>query len=105
MVREFVKIIAALTDDTAPQAETGRVSPSDWRVLLAGLIQLGPSSDGSVERDLVASIEAAIADRVKAERERCAQIADGFTCGACGMDGKVGAAIRALPSEKIDEDV
>lgn len=29
-----------------------------------------------------------------AERERCAKIADSFTCGACGMDGKAGAAIR-----------
>jgi hypothetical protein len=30
------------------------------------------------------------------EREKCAKIADGFTCGGCGMDGKVSAAIRAL---------
>lgn len=28
--------------------------------------------------------------------EAAAQIADSFTCGACGMDGKAGAAIRAL---------
>lgn len=27
--------------------------------------------------------------------EEAAQVADGFTCGACGMDGKAAAAIRA----------
>lgn len=30
--------------------------------------------------------------------ERAAQIADGFTCGGCGMDWKCSAAIRALKS-------
>ena len=43
-------------------------------------------------------------ERLEAEVERirrdtieaCAQIADGFTCGGCGMDGKAGAAIRLL---------
>jgi hypothetical protein len=33
--------------------------------------------------------------------ERAAEIADGFTCGGCGMDGKAAAAIRA---EKDDRD-
>lgn len=28
-----------------------------------------------------------------------AEIADGFTCGLCGMDGAAGKAIRALTSE------
>src|ERR1700678_3943573 len=28
--------------------------------------------------------------------ERCAKVADSFTCGGCGMDGKAAAAIRAL---------
>lgn len=28
--------------------------------------------------------------------EECAQVADQFTCGACGADGKAAAAIRAL---------
>lgn len=32
---------------------------------------------------------------IRAERERCAKIADSFTCGVCGMDGKAGAAIRS----------
>jgi hypothetical protein len=32
---------------------------------------------------------------VAAERERCAAIADTFTCGLCGIDGKCAAAIRA----------
>lgn len=41
-------------------------------------------------------------ERLKRERdeayERAAQIADGFTCGGCGMDGKCSKAIRALKS-------
>jgi hypothetical protein len=28
--------------------------------------------------------------------EEAARVADSFTCGECGMDGKAGAAIRAL---------
>lgn len=28
--------------------------------------------------------------------ERAAKVADGFTCGACGMDGKAAQAIRSL---------
>lgn len=31
--------------------------------------------------------------------EECAKVADGFTCGGCGMDGKASAAIRALAKE------
>ncbi|MGS1032711.1 hypothetical protein [Burkholderia glumae] len=37
----------------------------------------------------------ATADERAAIVEQCAKIADSFTCGSCGMDGKVGAAIRA----------
>ncbi|MGS1071679.1 hypothetical protein [Burkholderia glumae] len=37
----------------------------------------------------------ATADGRAAIVEQCAKIADSFTCGSCGMDGKVGAAIRA----------
>ena len=36
--------------------------------------------------------------------ERCAKVADSFTCGGCGMDGKAAAAIRALigqPSSRV----
>lgn len=39
---------------------------------------------------------AALSAARRDERERCAQIADRFTCGLCGMDGKAAAAIRAL---------
>lgn len=38
-----------------------------------------------------------IAAAIREERERCAEIADGFTCGGCGMDGKAAAAIRSQP--------
>ena len=34
-----------------------------------------------------------------AEREACAQVADSFRCGICGMDGKIAAAIRARKDE------
>lgn len=44
---------------------------------------------------LLANITAALQAAVAAEREACAAVADGFTCGGCGMDGKAGAAIRA----------
>ncbi|WAG21027.1 hypothetical protein DX980_18330 [Burkholderia gladioli] len=37
----------------------------------------------------------ATADERAAIVEQCAKIADSFGCGSCGMDGKVGAAIRA----------
>jgi hypothetical protein len=37
----------------------------------------------------------ALAEAEKRGMERAAQIADGFTCGGCGMDGKAAAAIRA----------
>ncbi len=30
----------------------------------------------------------------------CAEIAEGFACGMCGMDGKISAAIRALSEPK-----
>lgn len=32
----------------------------------------------------------------------CAAIADTFTCGICGMDGKAGAAIRALLTDEAN---
>ena len=44
-------------------------------------------------------IRAALSSATRAaeerEREACAKVADGFTCGGCGMDGKASAAIRA----------
>jgi predicted alpha-1,6-mannanase (GH76 family) len=49
--------------------------------------------------DLIAEIAAALRQRAdeatREEREACAKIADSFTCGLCGMDGKSAAAIRA----------
>lgn len=45
------------------------------------------------------ALEAALRQRAdeatRAENEACAKIADSFTCGLCGMDGKSAAAIRA----------
>ncbi|HUU99275.1 MAG TPA: hypothetical protein VM487_26375 [Phycisphaerae bacterium] len=50
------------------------------------------------------AIAAAIREAVEGERERCAKVADGFTCGACGMDGKAAAAIRALTGTETAGD-
>jgi len=41
-------------------------------------------------------IDRALAIAREEERERCAQVADSFRCGACGMDGKAAAAIREM---------
>ena len=46
--------------------------------------------------DLRIALEAAAKGRAE-ERERCATIADRFTCGLCGMDGQVSGAIRSAP--------
>jgi hypothetical protein len=58
--------------------------------------------DGPIMAQLVRNNEelrAALRQRAdeatRAENEACAKIADGFTCGLCGMDGKSAAAIRA----------
>lgn len=46
----------------------------------------------------------AIAPRIEADAlEKAAKVADGFTCGACGMDGKCAEAIRRLIPEKEPE--
>lgn len=58
-------------------------------------------------------LDLGVYDESEAERARrdaleaAAQIADSFTCGLCGIDGKAGAAIRALakvPLSKIPPD-
>jgi hypothetical protein len=44
------------------------------------------------------TLAALLGQLAEAERrgmERAAEIADGFPCGGCGMDGKAAAAIRA----------
>jgi len=60
------KPVRYLLADAQPKAEA--IHPQDWRTLLASLIRFGRSQDGSVERDLEAAIERAIAgDQPKAE--------------------------------------
>jgi hypothetical protein len=43
-------------------------------------------------------------EAVRAEREACAKIADGYTCGACGMDGKCAAEIRSRATAAEKEE-
>jgi len=54
-----------------------------------------PSHAVIVPEEMRAAIASAIRSAIAAETERCAGIADSFTCGICGMDGKAAAAIRA----------
>jgi hypothetical protein len=44
---------------------------------------------------LAAALRQRADEATRAENEACAKIADSFTCGLCGMDGKSAAAIRA----------
>ncbi|OZI61591.1 hypothetical protein [Bordetella genomosp. 11] len=46
--------------------------------------------------DHVRAVLEARADERRKTLDKAAQVADGFRCGACGMDGKAGSAIRAL---------
>ncbi len=45
---------------------------------------------------LIDAIASALISARQAALEEAAEIADTFACGGCGMDGKAGAAIRAL---------
>lgn len=58
---------------------------------VAGKKHLDEACDAAEE-----AFAAALALVRKDERERCAEMADSFTCGVCGMDGKAGSAIRAV---------
>jgi hypothetical protein len=60
----------------------------------------GSGGRAHAQRDLIASEFLAI-DKAGYQRgmEEAAKIADGFGCGACGMDGKAGAAIRRAKTE------
>lgn len=54
--------------------------------------------------DLAEVIDKAIEASAADMRERAAVTADGFRCGACGMDGKSAAAIRALSANPEETD-
>jgi len=72
--------------------------------LMAELAQANAAGESLANK--LATVEAAI-DVLTAERdaarekaiEECADIADGFFCGGCGMDGKSGKAIRVLKEQ------
>jgi hypothetical protein len=73
--------------DVADDMETARV-------IIKKYIRLGVRF--IVGKDVYAEwMKNDIAAALAAEREACARIADSFACGACGMDGKAGKAIRA----------
>ncbi|WP_186251701.1 hypothetical protein [Burkholderia gladioli] len=70
---EVEQVIACLGDDAAKLREA---NPND---------EMADNMDAAAR---LLSERAAIV-------QHCAKIADSFTCGSCGLDGKVGAAIRA----------
>ena len=51
-------------------------------------------------RALRDAIEAALLAEREAGIEEAAKVADTFTCGLCGADGKAGSAIRALKEQR-----
>jgi hypothetical protein len=51
--------------------------------------------DAMLAAGTLAALLGSLAEAEKRGMERAAEIADGFTCGGCGMDGKAAAAIRA----------
>lgn len=67
------------------------------RELLRGRPVGAGDGDTYVPREpSVAELAAALLAAQEAALERAAKLADTFTCGGCGMDGKSGAAIRAM---------
>jgi hypothetical protein len=63
-----------MPDDTPRDADAERpISAIDWRFLVECLRTFGPSTDGSVERDLIAAVERGLDSRdaaLRAEQER-----------------------------------
>ncbi len=92
--------------------ECGVAMPSAESALLAGP-EVGPAYEAVAQAvvQAVTTLQARVRDADKpraqgfrAGLEAAAEIADGFNCGGCGMDGKCGAAIRALlPADAPDE--
>lgn len=76
---------AALTDAIA-NIYHGGFTLARWAKLLE-----------QVNDALLAERRAAREEGAREMREAAAKTADGYACGACGMDGKAAAAIRALP--------
>lgn len=80
---------------------TGKTMTPEQIVKLAAEHRIehdGDYSRNSAEmtRDLVAFAQAVAAEARAEAIEECAKVADGFSCGTCGMDGKSANAIRAL---------
>lgn len=97
-----------MTAAPAPTATTAeRQGERTWRVSDADLACRIATASTELTLDLrdcrallaksLAERDAAFAAGAEAMREQAARVADTFTCGACGMDGKPAAAIRALP--------
>ncbi len=82
---EIARIHNALSgrDDLSAQEELA-LAIAEWSVY------------GKQLHDASVKAEAALAQARKDAIEECANIADGFRCGGCGMDGKAAAAIREL---------
>jgi hypothetical protein len=58
----------------------------------------------SVRDEFYRDTEAALLAEREAALEDAAKVADTFTCGLCGMDGKAAAVIRALLNQKEERE-
>jgi len=75
-----------------------------WHEIMARAIEAAKREATERERQRCATIDNIDLPRVVREArasalEEAARLADSFTCGGCGMDGKAGAAIRALAAK------
>ena len=59
--------------------------------------------DSEPDIELRDAIESALITYGNARIEDAAKVADGFTCGVCGADGKAAAAIRSLATKEGEE--
>jgi hypothetical protein len=69
---------------------TARLGGVDWHSY-----EHKTARDAMRAANTLAALLGELAEAEKRGMERAAEIADGFTCGGCGMDGKAAAAIRA----------
>lgn len=86
---------------TPEETATALVGEFERYVMSGALVN---PSGGQASETLRIMVASTIAKTTAEERERCAAIADSFTCGGCGMDGKAGAAIRGRTTNTVSRE-
>ena len=69
---------------------------ASWHARHGGKLGPGPAFSEAIRAALDVEAPAIRAQARNAALEEAEKVADTFQCGSCGMDGKAGAAIRAL---------